>query len=75
MHLLFWCAWININVGIFNAIPMVPLDGGYILKEGVERLFERKGLSKYALPVVSFISSLMLVMLISIIFLPYFLHG
>ncbi|HOT04092.1 MAG TPA: site-2 protease family protein [Methanolinea sp.] len=75
VHLLFWCAWININVGIFNAIPMVPLDGGYILKEGVERLFERKGISRYALPVVSFISSLMLVMLFSIIFLPYFLHG
>ena len=38
IHLLFWCAWININVGLFNAIPMIPLDGGYILKEGVDRL-------------------------------------
>ncbi|MCU0632019.1 MAG: site-2 protease family protein [Methanolinea sp.] len=74
VHLLFWCAWININVGIFNAIPMIPLDGGYILKEGVERLFERRGLTKYALPVVSFVSSLMLVMLFSIIALPYLLH-
>ena len=43
IHLLFWCAWININVGIFNAIPMVPLDGGYIFKEGVDRLLDRRG--------------------------------
>jgi membrane-associated protease RseP (regulator of RpoE activity) len=71
VHLLFWCGWININVGIFNAIPMIPLDGGYILKEGVERLFERRKLEKYAAPVVAFISSLVLVMLISLILLPY----
>ena len=31
IHFLFWCGWINICVA-FNAIPMVPLDGGYILK-------------------------------------------
>ncbi|HUU76047.1 MAG TPA: site-2 protease family protein [Methanoregulaceae archaeon] len=71
VHLLFWSGWININVGIFNAIPMVPLDGGYILKEGVDRLFERRGLQKYAQPVVAFVSSLVLVMLISLIILPY----
>ena len=48
VHLLFWCAWININVGIFNAIPMIPLDGGYIFKEGVDRLLDRRGLLKYS---------------------------
>ncbi|MEM2123841.1 MAG: site-2 protease family protein [Methanolinea sp.] len=74
IHLLFWCAWININVGIFNAIPMVPLDGGYILKEAVERLFERLGLSNLALPVVSLVSSVMVVMLLSLVLLPYVLH-
>jgi len=74
VHVLFWCAWININVGIFNAIPMVPLDGGYILKEGVERLFERWGLSKYAIPVVSLVSSVMVVMLLALVLLPYLLH-
>jgi len=68
---LFWCGWINISVGIFNAIPMVPLDGGYILKEGVERAFERRGLAKYAAYVTSFISTLMVVILISLIMLPY----
>ncbi|MFA5003030.1 MAG: hypothetical protein WC502_08680 [Methanolinea sp.] len=53
---------------------MVPLDGGYILKEGLERLFDRRGLGKYALPVTTFISSLMLVMLFSIIAIPYLLN-
>ncbi len=71
IHFLFWCGWINISVGLFNAIPMVPLDGGYILKEGVDRLFERRGIGKYSPYVVTFISTLMIVILISLIMLPY----
>jgi membrane-associated protease RseP (regulator of RpoE activity) len=74
VHLLFWCAWININVGIFNAIPMVPLDGGYIFKEGVDRLLDRRGLLKYSSYVTGAVSYLMLVVLVSLIALPYLLH-
>ncbi len=74
IHLLFWCAWININVGIFNAIPMIPLDGGYIFKEGVDRLLDRRGLLKYSSYVTGAVSYLMLVVLISLIALPYLLH-
>ena len=74
VHLLFWCGWININVGIFNAIPMIPLDGGYILKEGVDRILDRRGLLKWAPHVVSTVSYVMLVMLMSLILLPYLLH-
>jgi hypothetical protein len=74
VHLLFWCAWININVGIFNAIPMIPLDGGYILKEGVDRLLDRRGLIRYSGYVSSAVSYLMLIVLVSLIALPYLLH-
>jgi membrane-associated protease RseP (regulator of RpoE activity) len=74
IHLLFWCAWININVGIFNAIPMVPLDGGYIFKEGVDRLLDRRGLIRYSGHIVSTVSYVMIVVLMSLIFLPYLMH-
>ena len=74
IHLLFWCAWININVGIFNAIPMIPLDGGYIFKEGVDRLLDRRGLLKYSGYVTLAVTYLMLIVLVSLIALPYLLH-
>ena len=74
VHLFFWCAWINLNVGIFNAIPMIPLDGGYIFKEGVDRLLDRRGLMKYSSYITGAVSYLMLVVLISLIALPYLLH-
>jgi len=71
IHLLFWSAWININVGIFNALPMVPLDGGYIMKEGVHSLLRRRGKEAYADRVVVLFSTLILAMIIAIIAVPY----
>jgi len=53
---------------------MVPLDGGYILKEGVERLFNGRRVEKYATFVATSISTIMLVILVSLVALPYLLH-
>jgi membrane-associated protease RseP (regulator of RpoE activity) len=71
VHLLFWSAWININVGIFNALPMIPLDGGYILKEGVQALLRRKGLGEHAERVVVLFSAVILTVMMMLISLPY----
>ena len=44
-HLFFWLAWVNILLGFTNLIPMVPFDGGHMLRDmlhgflsGVKRL-------------------------------------
>jgi membrane-associated protease RseP (regulator of RpoE activity) len=63
VQIIFWCAWFNITVGLCNAIPMVPFDGGYILKEGVERFLEPRGLLKYSGHVVIAISYIMVAIL------------
>ncbi len=70
VHLFFWTGWFNLLVGMFNAIPIVPLDGGYMMKEGVERFFERRGWSRYAQRVVASISGFVTVMLILLITMP-----
>ncbi len=33
-NLLYWIFWLNLMVGIFNALPAIPLDGGYIFRDG-----------------------------------------
>ncbi len=71
VHALFWLGWINLNLGIFNALPMVPLDGGYIMKEGVDRFSARWGFSRYANAITSAISTVMLFAIFSIILIPY----
>ncbi len=74
IHLLFWSGFINLAAGLFNALPMLPLDGGLIFKEGVERLLARRGLEKFGVHVVGAVSSLMLIMMIALFTLPYLFH-
>ena len=40
-NVLFWTAWINVQLGIFNCIPGYPLDGGRILRMVMEGLVSR----------------------------------
>jgi len=74
IQLLFWCAWFNLMVGLCNALPIVPFDGGYIFKEGVDWLLERRGLMRYSGYVVITVSSVMITVLTLLFLLPHLLH-
>ncbi len=43
---LYWVFWLNLMVGLFNALPAVPLDGGYVFKDGVTSFIEKFSLKK-----------------------------
>jgi len=43
---LYWVFWLNILLGLFNALPAVPLDGGHLFRDGVEALSEKLGLTE-----------------------------
>ncbi len=38
---LYWLFWLNAMLGATNALPAVPLDGGYIFKDGMTALVTR----------------------------------
>jgi len=40
-NILYWLFWINLMLGATNALPAVPLDGGYVFKDGIEALLLR----------------------------------
>ena len=75
VQVLFWCGWFNLVVATFNALPLIPLDGGYILKEGMDRLLDRRGWLQYSGYVVSAISYAMLAILLAVIVLPLILNS
>ena len=31
--LIYWIAWLNLMVGLFNILPMIPLDGGFLFND------------------------------------------
>jgi len=47
----FYIFWINILLGLFNALPMVPLDGGFVFRDTLVIIFGwfRKGASEETL--------------------------
>jgi len=47
-NLLFWLWFINFNVGIFNALPIGPLDGGQLYGGIIENKAKSKTLAKNA---------------------------
>jgi len=38
---LYWLFWLNLMRGATNALPAVPLDGGFVFKDGLEALITR----------------------------------
>ncbi len=47
VNAMYWLFWLNLMLGATNALPAVPLDGGYIFRDGIEGFVSRfrKGLS------------------------------
>ncbi|HVP25627.1 MAG TPA: site-2 protease family protein [Methanomicrobiales archaeon] len=70
VHFLFWCGWFNFMVGTFNALPMIPFDGGFIMKEGVGGLLRRLGKPELADRVVLAISLVIFALIILIVTIP-----
>lgn len=42
----YWVFWLNLMVGLFNSLPAVPLDGGYIFNDGAVKLLEKFGVKE-----------------------------
>jgi membrane-associated protease RseP (regulator of RpoE activity) len=38
---LLWIGWLNFYIGLFNCLPMLPLDGGHVFKDTVHSILER----------------------------------
>ena len=45
MSLLYWIFWLDLLLGISNALPAYPFDGGFIFAGGINWLLEKCGVS------------------------------
>ena len=64
-------------LGTFNALPMKPLDGGYVFKDGMDSLIKRikKGLTRkkrehYVNVISNFIAFLFLILILWTLIIP-----
>ena len=67
-NLLFWIWFINFNVGIFNALPIGPLDGGQLYGAMIENRAKSKLLARNA---TTLLTLTMAAIVLAVLFLPY----
>lgn len=41
INAIFWIFWLNLLLGFFNVLPMVPLDGGFLFNDGLRYVVQR----------------------------------
>ncbi len=76
LNSFYWIFWLNFALGTFNALPAIPLDGGYIFKDGVEYLLKRikklkkEKVEKLAENIASLTSWIILLAILSILIIP-----
>jgi len=38
INAIYWIFWLNLAVSLFNVLPMIPLDGGFLFNDGVRAI-------------------------------------
>jgi membrane-associated protease RseP (regulator of RpoE activity) len=69
-NVLFWIWFVNFNVGIFNALPIGPLDGGQFYGALIDRRAKSKVLAKNA---TMFLTIIMTGIVVASFIMPYLL--
>ncbi len=41
VNAIYWIFWLNLAVSLFNVLPMIPLDGGFLFNDGVRAIILR----------------------------------
>jgi membrane-associated protease RseP (regulator of RpoE activity) len=74
INAIYWIFWLNLAVSLFNVLPMVPLDGGFLFNDGVRAVIIRlkKGIKEETKEkIVKNVSLAISLMILGLILLPF----
>jgi membrane-associated protease RseP (regulator of RpoE activity) len=70
-NVLFWVWFVNVNVAVFNALPIYPLDGGRIFNIALKRVIRRKDGERVVFAVTAAVTAVLVLVLLLIVVVPF----
>jgi membrane-associated protease RseP (regulator of RpoE activity) len=80
LNSLLWIGWMNLYAGLFNCLPMVPLDGGHVFRDimtsSLTRMFgDGEKVEKISNAIVILFAIMIFLSFVFVIIAPYAAHG
>lgn len=76
-NIFYWLFWLNFAIGTFNVLPAVPLDGGYIFKDGISfvaqkirKKWNKERIEKISSVITTIFSVIVLLAIMSMLIVP-----
>lgn len=74
VNALYWIFWLNFAVGLFNVLPMIPLDGGFLFNDAVSSIIKhsKKDLSEEKrAKITKNVSTMVSLTILLLVFFPF----
>jgi len=65
----YWIFWINLMVGMTNVLPAVPLDGGYLFRDGLDSIIRKVRRNASQEDIERYVGSITLTLAMVVLFL------
>jgi membrane-associated protease RseP (regulator of RpoE activity) len=70
-NVLFWLWFVNVNVAVFNALPIYPLDGGRMFNIALKSIMGRRGREKLISGITLAVTAALVFVLLMIVLIPF----